>query len=480
MAVVKRKPLWIRLLGKKDSEYDQYEEVKRGDVELIREVSSHVPRHWNYIWGQYAYRDSKCTKTISIGQIVGRGDSKMTIVGYEGPEAQKEWKRDFRQFSGTLRAKNAHLLAVNQSKIPLLIFTSELIPAAQFLDNVGPLVQLYLFALMGLRLGCWWNELWIDPHRGVLCRGPEGPEAKSWVWTHISFEDSMDTPSSVELLRDEICTRFLVGLESKVVDRRVVSGLWFAHSDYSVIEVVEKSHPRDCFWEPIVDHFKVTRPTVVLTLTNTLVAVQTQTLDWSSRGVLGKRVLLANGMTRFTFEDSGWGHLYINLIPDSMEWLLQASSVFHARGIALEDDLSHHRLIAPWLELEGVFSNSESRCLRRHQQPLFLFIHPPTSTPITTRGPITSLHYWSFNEDGRDPLSTKMCQRLGLPVALTVSCASYEMDSWPSEVYKTIHDYQIARGFDPTTPDFARSLGYDQTYTIPDDLSQFADINVDE
>ncbi|KAL0569460.1 hypothetical protein V5O48_012509 [Marasmius crinis-equi] len=301
-AVVKRKPLWTWLLGKKDSEYDQYEEVKRGEVNLIREVYSHrVPGRWKYVRGQYIEMDSKCTKTISTGQVV-RGleqiqGPKMTIVSYEGPEAQKEWKRDFQQFSSTLRVGNAHLLAINQSKIPLLIFTSELIPAAQFLPNIGLLVKLYLHALTyPERLGyLQWNRLWIDPKRGVLCHGPEGPEARSQPLGLIRFEESMDTPSSVELLQDDICIRFLVGLKSKDVDYYVVRGI--SWDDCSAIEVVDKSRPPDCFWEPIVDHFKV-NPKVVSTLTNTLVAVLTRTLDWFGAGDLEERVLLANGMMR--------------------------------------------------------------------------------------------------------------------------------------------------------------------------------------
>ncbi|KAK7051658.1 hypothetical protein VNI00_004637 [Paramarasmius palmivorus] len=32
--------------------------------------------------------------------------------------------------------------------------------------------------------------------------------------------------------------------------------------------------------------------------------------------------------------------------------------------------------------------------------------------------------------------------------------------SWPSYVYTVIREWQVARGFDPGTADFARSLGY--------------------
>ncbi|KAL0564784.1 hypothetical protein V5O48_017254 [Marasmius crinis-equi] len=293
-AVVKRKPLWMRLLGK-ESEYDQYEEVKRGDVKLIREVSSHVPRHENYIQGRYTYKDSKCTKTVSAGQIIGRGDSMMTVVSYEGPEAQKEWKRDFKQCSSTLCARNAHLLGINQSKIPLLIFTSELIPAAQFLVDVGPLGRAYLFTLsVSAQFDCLWTEMWMDPQHGVLCRGPEGPQRELQIGYRLLLDESLDTPPTMELLQDDICTRFLVSLD---IDDDVAFGLSGAYSDCSVIEVVDKSDPRAPFWEPTLDHFKVTQPVVVSSLTSTLVAVKTQILNWCGSDDLNKWVLLANGMT---------------------------------------------------------------------------------------------------------------------------------------------------------------------------------------
>ena len=32
--------------------------------------------------------------------------------------------------------------------------------------------------------------------------------------------------------------------------------------------------------------------------------------------------------------------------------------------------------------------------------------------------------------------------------------------TWPSHVYTAIRNWQVARGFDPTTADFARSCGY--------------------
>ncbi|KAL0573357.1 hypothetical protein V5O48_008600 [Marasmius crinis-equi] len=43
---------------------------------------------------------------------------------------------------------------------------------------------------------------------------------------------------------------------------------------------------------------------------------------------------------------------------------------------------------------------------------------------------------------------------------------------WNNDIYRWIHQYQLARGFDPTTPDFAQHLGY-PIYQVYDDSDRF-------
>ncbi|KAL0564059.1 hypothetical protein V5O48_017997, partial [Marasmius crinis-equi] len=172
-----------------------------------------------------------------------------------------------------------------------------LIPVSEFLADVGPLGRLYIYELESESRG----SIWADPQRGVLCHGPQGPEDKLHEPLCYSGE-FRGAPPTVELLREDICTRFLVGLESKDVDDGVAFGLASTFSDHAAIWVVDKEDPADCFWEPTVDHFKVTRLMVVSTLTGTPVAVGPAALDWDDAGRLDKsgldeKVLLANGMT---------------------------------------------------------------------------------------------------------------------------------------------------------------------------------------
>jgi hypothetical protein len=93
--------------------------------------------------------------------------------------------------------------------------------------------------------------------------------------------------------------------------------------------------------------------------------------------------------------------------------------------------------------------------------PIYLFIYP---LPMTVSG-IKSweenrTHFWSLDENGRSEMTEEECRRWGVP-ELDANGWYYDRDmyTWPSHVYPAIRNWQVARGFDPTTADFARSLG---------------------
>ncbi|KAL0564933.1 hypothetical protein V5O48_017102 [Marasmius crinis-equi] len=87
----------------------------------------------------------------------------------------------------------------------------------------------------------------------------------------------------------------------------------------------------------------------------------------------------------------------------------------------------------------------------------------------------SSLHHWSFDPAGQPPLSTATCDLLGLPLQLKLSVYPPTRYSWNNTAYKWIHDYQVARGFDPTTPDFACSLGY-PIFQVQRDSHRFKEV----
>ncbi|KAK1224732.1 hypothetical protein PQX77_012351 [Marasmius sp. AFHP31] len=75
-----------------------------------------------------------------------------------------------------------------------------------------------------------------------------------------------------------------------------------------------------------------------------------------------------------------------------------------------------------------------------------------------TSGETSRLHFWSLHKDGQSRLSPESYLDLGLPIELRFWHGV--IDSWKTNNYKQIHQYQQVRGFDPMTTDFAQHLGY--------------------
>ncbi|KAF9255000.1 hypothetical protein L218DRAFT_836769, partial [Marasmius fiardii PR-910] len=69
-------------------------------------------------------------------------------------------------------------------------------------------------------------------------------------------------------------------------------------------------------------------------------------------------------------------------------------------------------------------------------------------------------HFWSHDKSGHTPLSIEMCDHLGLPLQFKVQADGFSQVNFPSQAYKDVHNWQVLRGFDPNTADFAGYLGF--------------------
>ena len=131
-------------------------------------------------------------------------------------------------------------------------------------------------SIMGfkVRWNCEEEELWMDPARKVICRGPQGPLPCLVGWSL----QLADVPANFHLLQENVFLRFLASFKSKQVDYQFVEGI---RQSYVIEDASEK-----CI-----------QPTVVSTLTQTCIAVANNILQ-SDNGSLSERKLLENGMTR--------------------------------------------------------------------------------------------------------------------------------------------------------------------------------------
>ncbi|KAL0564855.1 hypothetical protein V5O48_017183 [Marasmius crinis-equi] len=399
-----------------EAEYAEFSEVKRGDVAAFRTV--HHDDGWEYdSEGRRIRKWVEYERTVVTGEVrIGGVASKCTVASYSGEGAEEGWKKDFQRLCGTRRPENAQLVAINLSRIPMLVLTGNLVPLAHLADRVGEIGRRYLLRL-ALQMGCWRDSsLWLDTSRGVFCRGPKGP----W-WDGRQMElDNL--PLDAELVNEDVLLRYLA---SRKEDRGVVK--WLS---------------RDWDWER--SQVKVNRPTVISTLDDTILAVGSGVWRENRESCLGERTELADGTTRFALQHNQrrlW--LELDWREEHRNWLAQAPSIFHAHGISLEGDMRPYKLVL-LEDLKGTLSKSKAKRRRRRKcSPIYLFF----SESI----------FWSFDRDGQTPIPTDLCRRLGLPPSLSLTTYEYTWETW---TYKTLQNYQIARKFDPTTTDFAQRNNY--------------------
>ncbi|KAK1222633.1 hypothetical protein PQX77_014512, partial [Marasmius sp. AFHP31] len=430
---------------KERTELDEYFEVKRGAICKLKNVhiglySRDDEDQWRYkFWEDWVQAD----RLICTAELVDRPGRVFTMVEYRGPDARKAFEKDFAMLM-SLTSNGPQMYGYNLSTIPSILVYNELVPAAQV--NTGFVGRMYLNSIRR-QLDCGAEEMWLDPARGVFCRGLPGPTPWLSVWTFHNEE----LPLTAELVQEDVLLRFLAGLKSKHVDEVVVIGVVSSCASARVPE-------------------RVLRPTVISTLTNAPIAVANNT--WTSiRRSLSDRTLLADGMTRFTLAGGDIFELKWNQNA-RRAWMAQAWSVFGARGIPMEEDLSVYHLVYPYALMSGHLSDSKAR--RQCRQPIYLFVRPSLELDA---GNTSSMHFWSFDEDGQSPLSHNLCLDLGLPTTFGISQFSWSC-SWSSDAYGSLPQYQLLRGFDPSTTDFARSLGRDENiYQTLGDSDRFARVN---
>ncbi|KAK1234718.1 hypothetical protein PQX77_002072 [Marasmius sp. AFHP31] len=430
------------------TEFDDYRNLKRGDICRLRDICQVLApcKCDAWFWGRECQCTREVIKTVCTAKVMG------VDGGGGGQDAHRAFEAEFCEVSRSLFSEVAQVYAIHKGTIPSMVLWHNLVPLAQLLSSVGKLVQRYLENLRR-QWKCDYGEMWLDPTRGVVCRGPRGP--RSYIL--LAGLGIKDLPPTAELLQEEVLVRFLACQKSREADDAFMTAFYYTWSDKDVPE-------------------RVDRPTIFSALTKTPIAVANNI--WESReDTLKERTCLENGWTRFRLDGDGWLGLGLN-VDIKRAWLWQASSVFHARGVSLDNDFEDLYLIYPNGRLGGYVDVSPSNCHPQRPQPIYFFVYPPP--PNLPDGKTSSLHHWSFHEDGHPRISSESCRNLGLPVGLDYRNLSCYSRSWPRKSYKSLHQYQIARGFDPTTADFAKHLGYRNIFQPLDDSDRFEDVQKDQ
>ncbi|ESK95634.1 hypothetical protein Moror_12606 [Moniliophthora roreri MCA 2997] len=198
--------------------------------------------------------------------------------------------------------------------------------------------------------------------------------------------------------------------------------------------------------------------------------------EWISRSPFARGTLLENGLTRF--DDLEFPTRLVlegrhaGLNPTLFTEALMAQLPRIVNGVESTDGVV--TLDPPVLRLHGsgkvrydgvaeLFTLDHNA--REDIKTIYLFIYPVHMTTISElmAWETSRTHFWSFDETGRSEIPNDECKEIGLP-ELTASLLSDHdhapLSPWPATKCNAIRDWQIARGFDPTTADFARHLGY--------------------
>ncbi|KAJ8080005.1 hypothetical protein PM082_016831 [Marasmius tenuissimus] len=148
-------------------------------------------------------------------------------------------------------------------------------------------------------------------------------------------------------------------------------------------------------------------------------------------------------------------------------WLSQAIHVFNVAGVPKEEweDCNCFVDLTLFVTNDGQTQHLPRNVDIEFDPPYYLFIIQPPRLPDTTPdvavwsgAPAESLYYWSADPNGDSRMSDMQCIGLALPCFRPF--VDWSPVSWKSEVYDFMRQWQVAKGFDPLTTDFARSMRY--------------------
>ncbi|KAK1219172.1 hypothetical protein PQX77_018106 [Marasmius sp. AFHP31] len=262
---------------KTPTEFDDFRILKRGDICRYQDVIQFSSNQ--QLWCdpncqcEFCKRE-KVIKTVCIGKVEGTRGT-FTVMSYSGPGGRKAFEKDFRQCASVMTSRVPQMYAVDIGSVPSILYWNELVPAVVLKRNLGWMGQMYLHSLRGI-WKCKEGELWMDPTRGVICCGPEGPYPNLPYSPRLEIEDM---PSTVDHLQEDVCLRFMASCKSKVADRAVVQGIRSVGSDVVVPESFDQ-------------------PTVISALTQTPIAVGNNVWESQFNDIIESK-LLENGLTRW-------------------------------------------------------------------------------------------------------------------------------------------------------------------------------------
>uniref|UniRef100_A0A0W0G4M6 Uncharacterized protein n=1 Tax=Moniliophthora roreri TaxID=221103 RepID=A0A0W0G4M6_MONRR len=410
-----------------DGEYNQFHQLIRGDLCNIKEIyrdSALIAELQND--GRGWLKRPEIRRTVQLHTSKVRGEKgRFTVISYHGKDAQKAWRQDFRDYSQNQNPYRFQIFGINRSQVPALIFYDEMIPFANVFKEESPLMNLCTIILRE-QLGCSFRRLWVDSKKGRVCSGPEGPYFKAPPRYSATVSA---IPLTLEMFKEDIFARFLgqEGDSDMDIVMLYLTDILCWESHFSIVNLNELHVELHSSCGHGVHSFS---PDLLRSLRfDTVYSASLEPIA-RLRGELYRGDCFRSELTDDLEVDSGW--------------LAQCHNVFAAQDILDGSErccfiLSYFLTICVTPAKLNVLNPSPAV--------------PPFSWSLT----FGQNYYWSLDRDGTSRLPEDACASMDLP-QLTPKPIQVRLDLWPKKAYNTVYKYQIARGFDPTTTQFAESL----------------------
>ncbi|KAK7060724.1 hypothetical protein VNI00_000455 [Paramarasmius palmivorus] len=109
--------------------------------------------------------------------------------------------------------------------------------------------------------------------------------------------------------------------------------------------------------------------------------------------------------------------------------------------------------------ISSLGSKNDRHSDQQEDPTIYLFIRPLTRLSEVEDWLNGEPFFWSLDENGTTQIPESTREQLGLPTLTPCQHAEVDFWSWPKYTYDVVYKWQVAKGFDPSTLDFAHSLG---------------------
>ncbi|KAG7088021.1 hypothetical protein E1B28_012058 [Marasmius oreades] len=464
----------------------EYDRIPAGRIKILRTIGESKAwrgeRENGDLEEQEQFNGLRAKRVIHSACLIGdREDSPPFLsVAYTGRDAKKVFKRDLIAFSRIRHGNFVQLRGFNDSDIPMIMFQEEVVPVRHVLERHGhsPALKCYFSLQAGMALMAVqdWHQtpsypcdgVWIQPRKGTVTLGPRGPWPTKLFYVSLDSQiGSLNIPAlPINLYNIDILLRYLAEYSSSQSVLYSLAAPTRYHSSETVGDFPKHYH----VWvhssgQPVAKFQSHWTHRASLSVYDEKFRRRYYAQD--------QPMVMESGMTRFLlkrprnldcvnfrFELDMGTHIYQ---PAShLSWLSQACSIF-SKLHSSPDEWSNYALHGDCFYLELV-PEKYDHVVNALETPCYLFVLPPLQffdgypdIAAWMRG--ENLYYWSSDATGQSIMPESQRIHLGFPSLVPKHPGLYS-NVWSSDVYHFIWKWQEIKGFDPTTTEFTRSLGF--------------------